>query len=393
MKFAQVTLLAAALAGPLAHAQWEDDWNPWETETDFDSTMAIMPEGDEQVLARAWAGVSTNRILENGLEIGVAGRLEVQKDHPRRAGVSGVTAAADGTGFGYQGAFTGLAIGAEPEDTEARAQIETAYAYVEGGYGEVRLGRDLGVAARFQENAPSVFDTLASGRQSLDPTGIDMVTTRHDLTGPSAKITYTTPRLIGVRAGLSFTPKADVRGLDRDADRNLPGAAPITLVNAVEGAVNVSRLLRSEGVRLSGALGASSAEVETPPYASAFYGRVTTWSLGAKAEFETISIGASWLATDNGIEGEGDYDSWTAGVTKSLGEYVFGAEYGWGADKLTGLQGDAWKIGVSHAVTKHAKITLGYAENSLNLSQPNTFALLTGKNSPEGIVIEITLSD
>lgn len=393
MKFAQVTLLAAALAGPLAHAQWEDDWNPWETETDFGTTMAIMPEGDEQVLARAWAGVATNRILENGLEIGVAGRLEVQKDHSQRAGFSGVPAAAEGTGFGYQGAFTGLAIGAEPEEADTRAEIETAYAYVEGGYGEVRLGRDLGVAARFQENAPSVFDTLASGRQSLDPTGIDMVTTRHDLTGPSAKITYTTPRLIGFRAGLSFTPKADVRGLDRDADRNLPGAAPITLVNAVEGAVNVSRLMRSEGIRLSGALGASTAEVETPPYASAFYGRVTTWSLGARAEFETISIGASWLATDNGIEGEGDYESWTAGVTKSLGDYVLGAEYGWAEDKLTGLQGDAWKIGVSHAVTKHAKITLGYAENSLNLSQPNTFALLPGKNSPEGIVIEITLSD
>ncbi|HBQ49254.1 MAG TPA: hypothetical protein DD728_10285, partial [Hyphomonas atlantica] len=116
-----------------------------------------------------------------------------------------------------------------PDEVDLRAELEEAYVYIDGGYGEVRLGRDEGVAARFQENAPSVFSTLALGRQSLDPTGIDMVTTRHDLTGPSAKLSYATPRLVGIRAGLSFTPKADVRGLDRDADRNLPGVAPITL--------------------------------------------------------------------------------------------------------------------------------------------------------------------
>jgi predicted porin len=393
MKFAQISILAAALAGPIAHAQWEDDWNPWETETDFGAALAIMPEADEEMLARAWAGISTNRVLDSGLEIGVAGRLELQKDHSQRAGFSGVPVSTDGTGPGLQGAFTGLAVGVPARDADARAEIETAYAYVEGGYGQLRLGRDLGVAARFQENAPSVFTTLASGRQSLDPTSLDMVTTRHDLTGPSAKLTYTTPRLVGVRAGLSFTPKADVRGLDRDADRNLPGAAPVTLTNAVEGAVNVSRLVRSEGVRLSAALSASTAEVDTPPYASALYERVSTWSLGANAEFETVSIGATWLNSDNGIAAGGDYESWTIGLSKSVGAYVLGAEYGHATDSLTKLEGDAWKLGVSRNVTNYAKLTLGYAENSLKSASFSDQMRQSGKNSPEGIVIEITLSN
>lgn len=393
MKFAQISVLALALAGPAAQAQWEDDWNPWETETDLGASLAMMPEADEQILARAWAGVSTNRILDSGLEIGASGRIELQKDHRQRAGFSGVPVGMEGSGLGLQGAFTGLAVGVPPNDTETRAEIETAYLYVEGGYGQLRLGRDLGVAARFQVGAPSVFDTLASGRQLLDPTGLDMVTTQHDLTGPSVKLSYVTPRLVGVRAGVSITPKADVRGLDRDAGRNLPGAAPITITNAVEGAINVSRLLRSEGVRLSGSLAASMAEIETPPYASPIYDRVSTWSLGAKAEFDTISVGATWLISDNGIEADGDYEAWTAGLTKSVGDYVLGAEYGFAKDDLTGLEGDAWKLGVSRNVTKHAKLTLGYAENSLNLSPINAFGVLAGKNSPEGIVIEITLSD
>ncbi|HCE24634.1 MAG TPA: hypothetical protein DF282_19310, partial [Hyphomonas sp.] len=195
MKFAQISVLALALAGPAAHAQWEDDWNPWETETDLGASLVMMPEADEQILARTWAGVSTNRILDSGLEIGAAGRAELQKDHSQRAGFSGVPVGMEGSGLGLQGAFTGLAVGVPPNDTETRAEIETAYIYVEGGYGQLRLGRDLGVAARFQEGAPSVFDTLASGRQVLDPTGLDMVTTRHDLTGPSVKLSYATPRL------------------------------------------------------------------------------------------------------------------------------------------------------------------------------------------------------
>ena len=81
MKFAQISVLALALAGPAAHAQWEDDWNPWETETDLGASLVMMPEADEQILARTWAGVSTNRILDSGLEIGAAGRMPFPKLH------------------------------------------------------------------------------------------------------------------------------------------------------------------------------------------------------------------------------------------------------------------------------------------------------------------------
>ena len=115
--------------------------------------------------------------------------------------------------------------------------------------------------------------------------------------------------------------------------------------------------------------------------------------MGTKAEFDTISIGATWLVSDNGIKTGGDYEAWTVGLTKSVGDYLIGAEYGFAEDDLAGLEGEAWKLGVSRNVTKHARFTLGYADNGLNLSPTNAFGVSAGKNSPEGIVIEITLSD
>ena len=392
MKFLQITLVCTVLSAPLSHAQWEEDWNPWETDTELGASLVLAPEADEEALGRIWFGLSTNRILDNGVRIGVAGRVEAQKDHPGRAGFSGVIEGVDRAGPSLQGAFTGLAIGLPAEESGVRGEIEAAYLYVEGGYGDVRLGRDLGIAARFSEGAPSVFQSLATGRQTLDPTGLDMVTTRHDLTGPSAKLSYATPRLIGIQAGISFTPAADVRGLDRDADRTLPGTTPVNLENAVEGAVNVSRLLRESGVRLRGSLAASTADISTPPYASGWYDRVTTWSAGASAEFETVSVGVSWLSSDNGLTGAGAYESWTAGVTKSLGEVILGAEFGRAEDELLGRESETWRIGLSHAFTEYARISLGYGENSLDSVDSVSIPRLGDENSPDGVVIEITLS-
>lgn len=392
MKRALACLSIMAVIVLPGHAQWEDDWDVWQTETDAGLTAAWMPDADEAFLVQAWAGISRNRVLENGLEIGAEGRLEIQKDHPARAGFSGVPAGFEGNGGAPQGAFTGIAVGAPAEDDSVRLQLERAFLYADGGYGEVRAGRDDGVAARFQEGAPSIFDTLAVGRQRLDPAGMDIVTTRHDLTGPSAKLSYTTPRLLGLRAGVSYTPEAGARGLDRDPNRNLPGAAPITLRHAMEGALNVSRRLSGSGIRLRGALAASTAEVDAPAYAAPLYDRVTTWSAGASAEFETVTLGVSWLESDNGLATGGTYQAWTAGFTKTLGKYVIGADYGGAEDDLTGLEAETWTIGVSRTFTKNAKISLGYRENSLEsvTSLPNFAA--SRPLSPDGIVMEITLS-
>ena len=61
-----------------------------------------------------------------------------------------------------------------------------------------------GAAARFFEGAPSALTHASISNAYLDPDGIKIIRTNHDLTGPSAKISYATPRILGLRASRDF---------------------------------------------------------------------------------------------------------------------------------------------------------------------------------------------
>lgn len=391
MKKPLTCLAVAGLAAPAALAQWEEDWQVWETGTELGTTVVAATDAVEGMLFRAWAGASVDRVLDNGVEIGAAGRFEVQKDHPSRAGFTGVPAGFGGSAVVPSGALTGLAVGTPEEDTGMRARMEKLYLYAESGYGEVRIGKDEGVAVRFREGAPSVFDAAATGAASLDPYGVDIVSVRHDLTGPSLKVSYATPRLIGIRAGISFTPSADAEGLDRDVGRTGPGTPPLQIDNAIEAALNVSRRLPESGVRLRAGLAISTAETGTAPYAAGTYDRLNSWSIGGSAAFDTVAFGLSYLSSDNGIDGSGSYQAWSAGLTKQAGRYTFGAEYGAAEDELTGLEGDTWSVGVGRDLGEFSRIALAYREHSLEFSRPGARPPFARSVSPEGVVIEITL--
>ncbi|MEO1642394.1 MAG: porin [Pseudomonadota bacterium] len=185
---------------------------PIDIELEAETVLAITPLSDdtgareaETFLGEASLSGTAETVLDNGLRLRGRFALRLQKDHPQRPGGSG--------GFGTDistvpGAFSGVSDGPVPtgEGDDLRARLETAYFQVDGGYGELRLGKDSGVAARFHEGAPSVLSHTRGDTALLDPTGLTSVRTRHELTGPSAKLSYATPRLLGVRAGLSFTP-------------------------------------------------------------------------------------------------------------------------------------------------------------------------------------------
>ena len=179
------SLTVLAILGALSgQALAQDDWDVWETESGAEVAVAASGAKDAPVTwAAAW-NLSSNRVLDNGLEIGAVGRFELQHDHPRRAGFSGVMGSDAGLG---QGAFSGLASGPGDDHVGTRAQLEQAYIYAEGGYGELRLGRDEGVATRFYEGAPSIFLKASTANPVLDPTGRAYVRTDHDLTGPALK--------------------------------------------------------------------------------------------------------------------------------------------------------------------------------------------------------------
>ncbi len=385
--------LLAILGAMTGHAQAQDEWDVWETKSEAEAAVAGSTAGAAPVTYLGAFGLSTNRVLDSGLEIGAVGRFEVQRDHPGRAGFTGVPGGgAGGAPDVWQGGFSGLATGAAGEHIGARGQLELAYVYAEGGYGEARLGRDKGVAARFHEGAPSVFVKASTANPVLDPTGQAYVRTDHDLTGPALKISYASPRILGVRAGVSYTPTADVRGLDRDPARQVAGNPQLSVDSAAEMAVNVSRKLRESGVRLQAALAYSRADVSSAIRPDN-YGTVETWSAGMSAEFETVTIGASVLGSNNGVEnGPGDYSAWTIGATKRAFSLDFGLDYGEARDDATGLESESWSIGAARDVAEGLRIGGGYRSQTLRERRVGPLPVPPNRDSSDGVVLEITLS-
>jgi hypothetical protein len=384
--------LLAVLSAATSQALAQEDWDVWETQSNAEGAIAASTAQGSPVTFLGAIGISTNRVLDNGLEIGAVGRFEVQHDHPGRAGFGGIPEGFEGVAGRWQGGFSGLAATAQRERVGTRGQLEAAYVYAEGGYGEVRLGRDEGVAARFHEGAPSVFAKVATANPVLDPTGQAYIRTDHDLTGPALKASFESPRILGVRAGMSFTPVADVRGLDRDPARRVVGSPELSIESAAEASVSVSRRLLESGVRLQAAMAYSRADVSasvTPD----IYGTIETWSAGASAKFDTITVGGSVLGSNNGVEnGLADYSAWTIGVTKRVLSLDFGVDFGGAIDDLTGLENESWSLGAAKEVHEGVRIAGGYRSQTLRQRRVGLISVPMERDSAEGVVLEITLS-
>lgn len=365
-----------------AHAQ---GGAPIENEFELESVTLVTPLSDtdltgdaETVLGELSLVGQSEKVLENGTRIRARGALRLQRDHPARPGGTG--------GFGYSpasptGAFSGLSAAPPSAASDLRARLETAYLQVDGGYGELRIGKDSGVASRFHEGAKSVLSHGRLDSALLDPTGLSAIRTRNDLTGPSAKISYASPRLIGIRAGASFTPEAGADGLDRRPAASAGGLAPETQ-NAIELALNANRRFRESGVRVDVGLGWSSGDVSassfTPQYRS-----VEAWSAGTRIEKDDWTFGASWLESDNGLP-DSDYSAWSAGLFREAYSTEFSAEYGEATDDGIELESQGWRIGAARQMSPGTRLAIAYLQDEIQTP-------LQSQQS-QGIVVEITLS-
>jgi hypothetical protein len=358
---------------------------PLETDLEIESVAVITPVAEqdseqdaETILGEISLTGQSEKVLENGLRLRARGTLRLQRDHPSRPGGVG--------GFGYSplaatGAFSGLSASSPIESSDLRARLETAYLQIDGGYGEVRIGKDSGVASRFHEGAKSVLSHARLDSALLDPTGLSTIQTRHNLTGPSAKVSYATPRLIGIRAGASFTPTADADGLDRRPAATVAGFAPDT-ENGVELALNASRRFRDSGWRVDFGLGWSSADV-TSNALTPQYGSVESWSAGTRIEKDDWTFGTSWLSSDNGLS-NGDYSAWSTGLHKELYSTEFSVEYGESQDDIANLESHGWRIGAAKRFSPEARLAIAYLEDEV--------ASPLELRQSQGIVVEITLS-
>jgi len=363
-----------------AHSQ-----SPWETELDFDSVIVATPISDEDgpdqvepLLTEVALTGTRERVFENGVRFRAHGALRLQVDNPARPGGTG--------GFGGDtvapiGAFSGLSSASTAESSAFRTRLESAYVQVDGGYGELRVGKDAGVGARFYEGARSVLSHARLDSSLLDPSGLSTVRTRHDLTGPSVKVSYATPRLLGLRGGVSFTPKAEADGLDRRPAGSTGGISP-NMENAIELALNGTRRLRESGWRFDVGMAWSTADV-TSDGLSAPYSSVETWSAGTRIEKDDWTLGASWLGSNNGLP-DSDYSAWSAGLHRYAFNTDFSIEYGQSDDDGAVLNSESLRFGVGRDVTPSTDIAISLFRDKTKQ--------LTNRSESTGVVVEITLS-
>jgi len=380
---------------PTGQAQSGAIWQDWETEIRGDAVIVLAPGRDnagevasEIFLADLRAEIRFERVLENGAEIGARVGGRVQLDHPQRSGFSGLLGAEDTTisGLTPRGAFTGLTLGGAAEETGVRAAFETAFAYIDGGYGELLVGRDIGVARRFHEGAESVLRRHTVVNPTLDTSGIASILTRSDLSGPAAKVSYTTPRILGLRLGASYAPRATTRGLDRDPGRSIAGVDEPRLENIVEAGFNLTRRLRGSGVRVSGYGAFARADLETGPL-RVDNGTVEVWSTGGRVERDGLSFGADWLTTDNGGGqfGTGRYRAWSVSAAAEKWGFDWSATYGRSDDDLLFSDGRGGSIAASKQFYETIRVGIGLQTQLLQSSTG-------GSTRSTGPVIEMSLS-
>jgi len=302
MKQIIAIILFAALAPDLAKAE-PIELGEWEISPKLEATVAVSPGRSDAGQTEAefftdelYGEVRAERVLDNGLKIGTWIGARVQRDHRARPGFSGRIGQglADTTGPVPRGAFTGLTLGGLGEDRDVRIQLETAFVFIDGGYGELLAGRDLGIARRFHEGSPSVFNLHTISNARLDTSGISTLLTRNDLTGPATKVSYASPRILGLRFGASYTPRANVSGLDRDPDRLVAGISEPRLEDGLEAAFNFNHRFKEAGVRVQayGAYGRAGVETVIENTAGRLdAGTVEVWSTGGVLEWDRFEFG------------------------------------------------------------------------------------------------------
>ena len=251
-------------------------------------------------------------VLDNGLVVGYGVQGTFDSDSEGRAWAGG--------------RLSGNLIGGQrgAGDGSGEAFVEKAYVFGRTGFGEVRLGRDHGVADMFAIAAPNVFRTVGVNDWENDITGLIDIHTINDFSGYSTKATYLTPANIfggvigGFQFGISYTPDTDACGSDFCS--RLQGGLPrtqdgVTLVTTGPNSPFAADAIQSNWEQI----------LELALIYQHYVGDVE------------IGLGASYVTADeqsglttqlfNGTQLFDDYESYAVGVNLAYGGFTLGGSY------------------------------------------------------------------
>lgn len=398
------TLTLGALAlGAAAPALAQSDDGEWQTKAAVVLVGSAIDDGDpvapasEALMGLAMIELSRSDTFENGLTLGWLGAVRFDRDARSRPAFAGAFGACPATSPGCPTAgglspvapATGLAVGGQRTDEDGFLALEAASVTLSGPWGEGVLGWDAGAAARLDARAPSVLNRVSAYAPGLDPTGLSLVRARNDVTGSSAKLSYLSPRWLGLRLGVSYTPDANLRTADFDPDFNAAGLASAELEDVWEGAASFARQFAEQDLRVRAAVTYSTAASAS---GLAAFGDYEAWGAGLELEHDGWTGGARWLSSNNAWQnGNGDYEAWEVGLVREVEGWRFGVEAGWAEDALLQTEGATWLVGLSRDINENLELGLAWSAAEADVPVPAGLTISHRNASNDGLLLEITV--
>ena len=317
------TAATALMAGAVAHAA-----DPVEIDISGEaSVVAGVSDGDAKADADAIVKVKGSTVLNNGTEVGavVEGRLDGQQPAQMYAGGR------------YSGMLIGGPRGVGPLTSDA--YVQGAYAYARGGFGQVVVGRDQGVARTLAVTSPTIFRAINVNDWRSDLSGLNDVHTVNDFSGYATKVTYMAPAnlfggvLGGLQMGVSYSPSlrncGDRLCAPEDGFVLAPDGSFLAETShwedVVEGALYYQQGISLGRDRLLLGVGASVVTANEDVQAlSALYGDYKAYAVGLNVGYRGITLGGSVKTTNAGLANldEDGYLAFDAGITFRTGEDI-----------------------------------------------------------------------
>jgi hypothetical protein len=243
----------------------------------------------------------------------------------------------DGPGSGYSDAdYQGV-------------NASKTYLYLEGGWGRVELGSNIGADQTLKIDASSIarasggidgaFTYFNPGGTGTGTVGYlvtpDLLMNYGNITSAQGtedtenanKITYYTPRYAGFQAGISYAPDQTDRGqLMTRTDRGTgtgAGGTPSIYGNILQGGVSYDTTYNGWGIGLAGTGEWANADTSV-------YKDLRAWQGGAKLSYLGFSLAGSYADMNgSGLTKAtgGDTTFWTAGAAYEWGPFGVSATY------------------------------------------------------------------
>jgi predicted porin len=261
----------------------------------------------------------------------------------------------------------GLTVGVNVQlegQTQAGDQIDETWAYVNGSWGELRVGDEDDVAYNYAYLAPYAglfgpsspwFAFSNAGNTTNNALGSSTNFGALGFFGDTTKLYYTTPTFNGFSLGVSYAPDGSQDRRSNPNNDGCFGCGPSDAnVGGLEDIWSVALGYSGEFSNVSVGFSAGYIKaVEEGNNTGAAQGDTDAWGLGLNLGFGNWAFGGMYQVLDT-EDDSFDYEVWDLGVTYGVGAWSIGLGFSESdtgdASGVTGDINDVWVLGVGYSM-------------------------------------------